>query len=85
MTTTTVSTQRTTITTSEVAQDPNKRSIRQICLQGIAAGMSTKDIAAIIVAEYPDSAAAHKSAKHIAWYRAWVKKNPVKVEETSAE
>lgn len=85
MTTKTVSTQRTTITTAEVAQDPTKRSIRQICLTMIREGKTTAEITTVVQAEYPTSAAAAKPAKHIAWYRAWNKKNPIKVEETSAE
>lgn len=54
----------------------NPRSIRQIILTGLMAGQSTKEIAALVVAAHPDSAAAKKSVKHIAWYRAWLKKNP---------
>ena len=50
-------------------------SIREICLTGIAQGRNTPSIAAVIKELHPDTAAAEKSAKHIAWYRAWAKKN----------
>lgn len=76
MTTKTVSTQRTTVTTNEVNQDPSAKSIRQIALAGIIGGKDTATIAAEIQAAYPTSAGALKSKKHIAWYRSWIKKNP---------
>lgn len=74
MTSTTQSTQRTTITTPAVNPDPNAKSIRQIIMGGILVGKPTKEIAAEVQAAYPDSAAAKKSAKHIAWYRSDMKK-----------
>jgi hypothetical protein len=55
----------------------NPSSIRQIILTGLLAGESTKDIAAKVQTAHPTSAAAAKSVKHIAWYRAWLKRNPV--------
>lgn len=54
----------------------NPRSIRQIVLGALVAGKSTVEITALIVAAHPDSAAAAKPTKHIAWYRAYLKKNP---------
>lgn len=73
MTTITTSTDRTTITTPAVAPS-GTLSIRQICRSGILAGKTSKEIAAEIIATHPTSAAAAKSGKHIAWYRATMKK-----------
>ena len=53
----------------------NPNSIRQIIMTAILAGESTKDIAVKVQAAHPDSAAAKKSVKHIAWYRARMKKD----------
>ena len=64
---------------------PNPNSIRQICLRGFMAGKSTKEIAAEIQAAHPDSAAAGKSVKHIAWHRANMKKTGVWPKTESAE
>lgn len=50
-------------------------SIREICLTGIANGVNTPSIASVIKQFHPDTAAAAKSSKHIAWYRAWAKKH----------
>lgn len=55
----------------------NPRSIRQIVMNGLLAGKSTKDIAALVMAEHPNSAAATKSVKHIAWYRARMRKDGI--------
>jgi len=52
----------------------NPNSIRQIIRTGLLAGESTKEIAAKVIAAHPTSAAATKSVKHIAWYRATMKK-----------
>ncbi len=54
----------------------NPGSIRQIVLGGLMAGKTTAEIKDLIIAAHPNSAAAAKSTKHIAWYRAWLKKNP---------
>ena len=64
----------TTVTTPVVDTDATRRSIRQICLTGIAAGRSTADIAAEVIAAHPTSMAAQKSKVHIAWYRTRAKK-----------
>lgn len=50
-------------------------SIREICLTGIANGVNTPSIAAVIKQLHPDSQAAEKASKHIAWYRAYAKKH----------
>jgi len=57
------------------ARNTDVPSIREICLTGIANGVNTPSIAAVIRELHPESAAAEKSSKHIAWYRAWAKKN----------
>ena len=56
-------------------------SIRQIVLRGLKEKRSTASIAAVIQELHPDSAAARKSAKHIAWYRGMVKKGAIKLPE----
>jgi ribosomal protein L11 methylase PrmA len=59
------------------------KSIRQLIMSGILAGKPTKEIAAAVQAEFPTSAAAAKSTKHIAWYRSRMKKDgqiPAKAE-----
>lgn len=55
-------------------RDPSKPSIRQIILTGLAEGRNTPSIAAVIKQYHPDSAAATKSSKHIAYYRSLLKK-----------
>jgi hypothetical protein len=55
------------------ARDPSKPSIRQIILTGLKQGKNTPSIAAVIRQYWPDSAAAAKSSKHIAYYRSLVK------------
>lgn len=64
------------ITVTAPSTNPNSTtpSIRQICRKGILAGTPTKEIAAEITLHHPTSAAAAKSGKHIAWYRATMKK-----------
>lgn len=52
----------------------NPNSIRQICLRGFLAGKPRTEIAAEIQAAHPDSAAARKSVKHIAWHYGDMKK-----------
>lgn len=64
----------TTVTTPAVEPDATKRSIRQIVLAGIAAGRTTPDIAAEVIAVHPTTMAAQKSKVHIAWYRTRAKK-----------
>lgn len=59
---------------TEQAQGCKVLSIRQICIGMINEGHATKVIAERIQALHPDSAAAKKSAKHIAWYKAQLKK-----------
>ena len=53
-------------------------SIRQIILTGLVNGLSTAQIAEQLKAQHPTSAAATKSAKHIAYYRCQIKKGIVK-------
>lgn len=52
----------------------NPDSIRQIIRTMLLAGSSTKDIAAVLAERKPGTAAALKSVKHIAYYRAQLKK-----------
>jgi len=74
MTTTTISATHTTITTPNSNPEKPIISIRQICLQGFLAQRSRKEIAEEIVRHHPTSAAASKSAKHIAWHYGDMKK-----------
>lgn len=74
MTTITTSTQRTTVTTPEVAQDPSQPSIRQIIMGGILAKQDKAAIKAKVDELYPTSAASAKFGKHYAWYKATMKK-----------
>jgi hypothetical protein len=53
----------------------NPNSIRQNIIGMILAGKPTKEIAEMLTAKFPESAAAKKSAKHIGWYRARLKKD----------
>jgi hypothetical protein len=53
----------------------NPNSIRQIIRTALLRNTPTKDIAAMITKAHPNSAAAAKSVKHIAWYRAQMRKN----------
>lgn len=55
------------------AEAPAK-SIRQTIRRGILAGTSTADITAVLKANFPNSMAAQKPAKHIAHYRCLLKK-----------
>ena len=52
----------------------NPNSIRQTIRTMLQAGASTKEIAAVLAEKFPTSAAAAKSVKHIAYYRAELKK-----------
>lgn len=52
----------------------NPKSIRQIICTALIAGVPSKDIALAVQAAHPESAAAKKSAKHIGWYKADLKK-----------
>lgn len=61
-----------------------KASIRQTIRQGILGGMNTKDLTAIVQAEFPGSAAARKPNKHIAHYRCLLKKE-AKVAATAVQ
>ncbi len=53
----------------------NPGSIRQIIRTALLQGKETKEIAAMVTAAHPNSAAAAKSTKHIAWYRSEMRKN----------
>jgi hypothetical protein len=52
----------------------NPTSIRQICLNGFLAGKTRAAIAEEIKAQHPNSQAAAKSARHIAWHYGDMKK-----------
>lgn len=52
----------------------NPNSIRQTVITALMAGADTKSIAEQLKAKFPESAAAAKSVKHIAWYRATLRK-----------
>lgn len=52
----------------------NPNSIRQIVRTMLLGGSDTKTIAAVLLDRFPTSAAAAKSVKHIAYYRAQLKK-----------
>lgn len=65
-----------------MANNTNPNSIRQICLRGFIAGKSRAEIAAEIVAVAPDSMAAVKSVKHIAWHFGDMKKRGVIPKDT---
>lgn len=64
----------------------NPGSIRQIIRTALLAGKPTKEIAELVTAAHPNSAAAAKSTKHIAWYRSEMRKAGLlpKVEQTTA-
>jgi hypothetical protein len=69
--------------TTDVATETvtGPKSIRQLIMGSILAGKPTKEIAEAVKAAFPNSAAAAKSTKHIAWYRSRMKKDgqlPVK-------
>lgn len=70
----TTSTQRTTITTPEIAQDSSQKSIRQIIMGGILNSTPRDEIKAEVDRLYPTSAASLKFSKHLAWYRSTMKK-----------
>lgn len=46
-----------------------RKTIKSVIVAGLRAGLGTKEIAAQVQAAFPNSAAARKSEKHIAWYR----------------
>jgi hypothetical protein len=56
------------------AQDEKRPSIRSIILSGLRDKLSTNEIAEQIKLHHPESAAAAKSSKHIAYYRCLEKK-----------
>ena len=51
-----------------------KDSIRRTIREGLLAGQSTADITATVKEKFPQSQAAAKPAKHIAFYRSHMKK-----------
>lgn len=59
------------VQTAEVAPP---KSIRQTLRQGILAGRSTQELTAVLQANFPNSMAAAKPAKHIAHYRSLLKR-----------
>lgn len=44
-------------------------TIKSVIMAGINAGLGTKEIGAQLAAQFPNSAAARKADKHVAWYR----------------
>ena len=54
---------------TEVPATTERVTIKSVIVNGIRAGLGTKDIAALVRERFPESAAARKSEKHIAWYR----------------
>lgn len=56
---------------------PRTDTIKHLIVSGIKAGKTTKEIAAELVAAFPNSAAAAKTVKHIAWYRTKVKQGKI--------
>lgn len=48
----------------------NPKSIRQTVMRMLGEGKATKEIAEVLKSEFPGTAAAAKSDKHIAFYRA---------------
>lgn len=46
-----------------------RKTIKSVIVTALHAGLGTKEITALIQAEFPESAAARKAEKHIAWYR----------------
>lgn len=74
MKTTTISATHTTTTTPNPRPEKTPTSIRQICLRGFLAKTPRAEIAKEIQALHPTSAAAAKSAKHIAWHYGDMKK-----------
>lgn len=52
----------------------NPNSIRQTIMTALLRGESTKQIAAVLVERFPDTAAARKSVIHIAFYRSKMRK-----------
>jgi hypothetical protein len=65
----------TTTTESTVTTSTKPASIRQCIRGGLLNGKNTAEIAAELKAHFPTSAAAAKSVKHIAYYRAEMVKN----------
>lgn len=69
------SSQRTTITLPGVSA-PETPSIRQIMLRGILQGTPKAEIQAEVAKHHAGAAGDVKFSKHLAWYKAWIKKNP---------
>ncbi len=65
----------------------NPNSIRQKVRSALIAGQDTKTIDAMLKTDFPGTAAATKSTKHIAWYRGQLRKEgllPKRGAETAA-
>ena len=60
-----------------MANNTNPNSIRQICLRGFLAGTPRSEIAKQIQEQAPNSMAAVKAVKHIAWHFGDMKKRGV--------
>ena len=60
---------------------PAVPSIRNLILTGIRNNEPKAETFAKVSKFHPNSAATQKFAKHYAWYKGWLKKNPDKTEE----
>lgn len=52
----------------------NPNSIRQTILTMLGEGKNTKEIEAVLKERFPNSMAAQKAVRHVAWYKAQIKK-----------
>ena len=57
----------------------NTNTIKHLITTGIRDGKTTEQIADELAERFPNSAAAAKSVKHIAWYRTKMKQNKITV------
>lgn len=65
--------------TPQTASVAPAKSIRQTIRQGILSGMTTADLTVVLKANFPNTQAAAKPAKHIAHYRCLLKKEQAAV------
>lgn len=65
-----------------MANNTNPNSIRQICLRGFINGTPRAEIARQIADAHPNSMAASKSVKHIAWHFGDMKKRGIIPKDT---
>ena len=87
MSTITRSATHTTITTVNTNTTPNTHvpSIRSIIRGGILRGVSKAEMKSAVDLHHPMSAASTKFAKHLAWYRADMKKKNELPEQNEVE